>query len=207
MIKSGIDGLSRGDTHEGVAVGKRMLEFVGLHLSAEKRSNELLGWIHKVWPKKNCGPLRLLNPEDWYLHDRETKFANFLWLPPPAAADAAAEQMAEWRHAVPYEHIHIFFVLHLMTNRWRKVLGKESDYLFETPLTFIDVWNENMFEPLVFAVSFPIFTKPPYQIKFREDIVKNFDSQLHRLRKSPNVSSFEPLLRKFLIQAGAVSGV
>jgi hypothetical protein len=94
--------------------------------------------------------------------------------------------MAKWRHAVPYEHIHIFFVPCLMANRWRKFLGKASDYLFEIPLTFIDVWNENMFEPLVFAVSFPIFTKKTYQIKFREDIVKNFDSQLRRLQKSPN---------------------
>lgn len=207
MIKSGIDGLSRGDTHEGVAVGKRMLEFVGLHLSADQRSPGLLGWIKKFWPYKQVGTFTLLEPNDWYLHDREKTFTNCLWLPPPAAADAASEQMAEWRHAVPFSHIHIFFVPRLMTNRWRKFLGKATDYLFEIPLSFMNVWNETMFEPLVIAISFPTFICSPFQIKFREDIIGELHAKVRRLRQAPSDAIFRTLLRKFIVQAGSISGV
>ena len=184
-----------------------MLEFVGLHLLADQRSPKLVSWIHKLWPNKQFGKLTVLQPDDWYLHDRERRFENCLWLPPPAAADAASEQMAEWRHAVPHQHIHVFFVPRLMTNRWRKFLGKATDYIFEIPLTFMNVWNENLFEPLVIAISFPTFTTPPYQIKFREDIIEELKGKVRRLRKAPNDAVFRNLLRKFVIQAGQISGL
>ena len=94
-----------------------------------------------------------------------------------------------------------------MTNRWRKFLGKATDYLFEIPLTFMNVWNEKMFEPLVIAISFPTFTNSPYQIKFREDIVEDLKAKVRRLRQAPSDAVFRNLLRKFIVQAGAISGM
>jgi hypothetical protein len=94
-----------------------------------------------------------------------------------------------------------------MTNQWRKCLGKATDYLFEIPLTFMNVWNEKLFEPLVIAISFPTFTTPPYQIKYREDIIEELKRKVRRLRKAPNDTVFRNLLCKFLVQAGKISGL
>ena len=65
MIRSGIDGLSRGDTHEGVAVGCNMLSYVAL----DQRSNKVLTWVKSWFPTRNCGKLEVLTPDDWFLQD------------------------------------------------------------------------------------------------------------------------------------------
>ena len=71
MIKMGIDGLSRGDTHEGVASGTNMVEFMDLHKDAFVRSPELKAWIDKVWDADLWGRLHQLNKEEWFTHDEE----------------------------------------------------------------------------------------------------------------------------------------
>ena len=105
LIRSGIDGLSRGDTHEGVAVGRNMLSYVALHLSPDQRSDKVLGWVKSWFPSRHRGKLEVLTPDDWFLQDREKKFANCLWFVPPGAGDAAVEMMSSWRHAVPGDRI------------------------------------------------------------------------------------------------------
>jgi len=45
MIKSVIDGLSRGDKAEGIAFGKDILKYVPLNLSPFDRSPLLRDWI------------------------------------------------------------------------------------------------------------------------------------------------------------------
>ena len=50
MIKSGIDGLSRGDTNEGIAAGHALLRYVNLHRSVVARSPGIVDWFQSWWP-------------------------------------------------------------------------------------------------------------------------------------------------------------
>ena len=47
MIQTGIDGLSRGNTLEGIMGGKSFLEFIPLHLTAFSRSDPLRKWFER----------------------------------------------------------------------------------------------------------------------------------------------------------------
>ena len=62
MIKSGIDGLSRGDLNKGLMSGSSPLEFVALHLSATDRSPFLVAWLQTWMPRGS----QLLTPEGWF---------------------------------------------------------------------------------------------------------------------------------------------
>jgi hypothetical protein len=84
MIRQGADGLSRGDFLSGVMGGKSMLSFVPLHLSAPTRSELLKPWVESWWPDDS---LEWLSHEDWFAVPH--RGGNFVWSPPPAAADAA----------------------------------------------------------------------------------------------------------------------
>jgi hypothetical protein len=105
MIAEGGNGDSRGSLNEGVMAGKTWLSFVPLHLSALERSSTFLEWI-RSW----MGPeLETLGPDDWFQKGHEIwhwskakgepfqcpviKSGVYGWLPPPAAADVALEQL------------------------------------------------------------------------------------------------------------------
>ena len=49
MIASGVDGLSRGFTTEGVMRSKDLLSFVPLHQGAEERICFLIEWVRSWW--------------------------------------------------------------------------------------------------------------------------------------------------------------
>ncbi|CAJ1960068.1 unnamed protein product [Cylindrotheca closterium] len=109
MIAQGTDGGSRGDLNQGVMTGENMLSYVPLHLSAVDRSPSVLDWMRNIWEER-LGKLEHLGIDDWFTkgHGR----GNFLWTPPPAAADVVAEQVGEARHKHP-ESCHIAIVPHL----------------------------------------------------------------------------------------------
>ena len=53
MIKSGVDGLSRGETGEGAMQGKEMISFIPLHLDAlERRNGAVCTWVESWWLSK-----------------------------------------------------------------------------------------------------------------------------------------------------------
>ncbi len=56
----------------------------------------------------------------------------FLWCPPPAAAQAALEELAVSRHKRPYLN-HIILVPRLFTSQWHCLLHKMADEVFELP--------------------------------------------------------------------------
>ena len=64
MIRMGIDGLSRGDNHEGVASGRNMVEFMDLHRSEFERSPGLRAWLWDVWRPDLWGKLHELSKEE-----------------------------------------------------------------------------------------------------------------------------------------------
>ena len=65
MITSGVDGLSRGETGEGVVQGKEILSFIPLHLDALERINGAVHtWVESWWLPKLM--LVKLTPNGWY---------------------------------------------------------------------------------------------------------------------------------------------
>jgi hypothetical protein len=95
MQAEGTDRASRGDLLTGAMNGTSVLNYVPLHLAALELEAGLKPWLDKIWDKEQ-GPLSYLSPKDWYKHGPTP--ANCVWAPPPAAADAAGEQMAKKIH-------------------------------------------------------------------------------------------------------------
>jgi hypothetical protein len=113
MIMQGTDGLSRGDLNAGIMRGENMLTFVPLHRGALDRSPDLLQWI-QLWSPNRL--LRSLSPLEWFTlgHGVTSYSVNtdgvtvpdsqispqtvLVWSPPPAAAEAALDELSVARH-------------------------------------------------------------------------------------------------------------
>ena len=96
----------------------------------------------------------------WRLRLKKEKI---LWNPPPAAADAAIEELRKARLKRQKSH-HIVSIPKLFTHFWLKQLNKACDVVFEITPTF-NFWNKNMFEPLVIGICFPFIPHRPWQLK------------------------------------------
>lgn len=130
IMSQGTDGLSRGMTDVGIMNGSSMLSYIPLHLDAfERQGSSLKLWVTS-WFQGKSEPC-FLSPRDWYAsgHTHST----CVWSPPPAAADAALEQLAFGIHKRPYSS-HLVLIPRLMTARWRKLLGKICCLIFTVPL-------------------------------------------------------------------------
>jgi hypothetical protein len=160
MIEEGADGGSRGDLTQGVMAGKAILDYVPLNLSALTRSDKVEPWIRSWW-NSDYGELKTLEPEGWY--DEAHAEGCFLWAPPPAAADVAAELLGEAKHKRPM-CAHIVVVPRLMTGRWRRAMIKESDFWTTIPAG-TSFWPAEMHEPLTICISFPLIRCNPWCIK------------------------------------------
>ena len=143
MIKMSIDGLSRGDTHEGVAAGRNIVEFMDLHKDAFTRSPSLQDWWQETWREDLWGKLHELSKEEWFTHYAEMgQVESVFWLPPPAAADVCVKQLAFWRQHSLFGHAHVFICPRLFTCLWRKQLGKVCDILIKVPILCLErVWG------------------------------------------------------------------
>eukprot|EP00978_Attheya_sp_CCMP212_P038954 scaffold198227_cov75-Attheya_sp.AAC.1 len=155
MIEQGTDGGSQGDFTTGVLRGEAMLAFVPLHLGAFEISESIeqlmLDWF-------NDGDAEVLDPKGWF--HKAHKTGNWIWVPPPAAAEVAVEQLCESRHARPWNS-HLFICPALMTSYWRKMLSKVADCMLSIPPGFSH-WPANMREPLVVAIICPIAATSPW---------------------------------------------
>ena len=174
MIAQGTDGLSRGQINEGVMGGDNMLNFIPLHLSAVEREPRLVDWVSS-WLAE---PLTVLTPTDWFERGQdivggkissdgfwrpEIRAGAYLWVPPPAAADTALEQLRISR-IKRQASTHVFICPRLMTPAWLKQLYKAADLIFVIPAG-PSVWPEHMFEPLLIGVAFPFLSYAPWQLK------------------------------------------
>ena len=111
----GVDALSRGNTSEGVMSSDKLLSYLPLHLSALDRSKNVLDWVKTWWLEDE--KLTLPTPESWF--EKVFSRGNFLWLPPPAAADVVVEQLCRNFHLYS-SNLHDVILLCLMTSKWRK---------------------------------------------------------------------------------------
>jgi len=173
MIASGIDGLSRGDTGEGILGGQSVLSFVPLSQTAVERSGYLMPWIQS-WAGLQ---LKLLNADGWFEEGHSAKGV-YLWAPAPAAAEAAVEQLCLARHKRTTA-THIVAIPRLMTAQWRKVLGKVADTLFTVPIK-TKAWSYKMHEPLIIAIVLPLNRFYPWTYR-RSALVGALEGQLRRV--------------------------
>lgn len=86
-----------------------------LDKTALDRAPDLVLWIKSWWNEDLLGKLSLLTPEEWFTFDEEREISNALWLPAPAAAEAAVEQMATWSHSDESGQAHIMICPRLWT--------------------------------------------------------------------------------------------
>lgn len=159
MIAQGTDGFSRGDLENGVATGSPMLSFVPLNVAPFSSSNTLEGWIRSTLPSSH--EWTTLDPNGWF--SRAHSSGHFIWNVPAAAAPAAIEQLCEAKLARP-ESSHIFLVPSLLTQMWRKKLGKIADVIFNAK-SGVCIWPSSCHEPLTIALICPLLSSSPWTIK------------------------------------------
>jgi len=180
MIHQGTDGLSRGLLTDGVFASNHMKLHVPLHLPAHHCHPPVLSWVQSWCPQAAIQPL---TPAEWYweghglsacsvqspqgtyfpsLHPSEW----FLWSPPPAAAQAALEELTASRHKHPGLDHQIFIVPRLFTSQWRWLLYKTADAVFELPAGVCPAWPLPMHEPLVVGLTLHFAICPPFQLRF-----------------------------------------
>lgn len=186
MIAQGTDGLSRGDTFEGVLRGHNFLGFVPLQRGALDRYPGILHWIQCWTPSFHVIPL---TPADWFVKGHgivgdsfntdgvwipQVSYSSsviFLWSPPPTAAADALEQLCFSRHKRPHL-IHIFIVPCLFTHSFRKRLLKFADFSFYlTPGRRDTVWPTSAFEPLLVSIFLPFLSHAPWTVKGSPDLL------------------------------------
>jgi hypothetical protein len=198
MITSGIDGLSRGDKLEGIAKGEPMSSFIPIHLSPITRSPNLLNWVNSWWDE-DSGILKHMKPLNWFKDSMEG--GNFLWDVPPAAGQVAVEQLCTHVHGRP-DSLHIFLIPRLCTSHWRKQLMKVADLII-TVKTDEHFWSQEMHEPLLTAIYFPILPSDhkfrPWQLRNTE-LVARVKRHVSRMRKTGRPVDWD-CLRKLFISA------
>jgi hypothetical protein len=197
MIAQGADGLSRGDLSNGVMAGDSMLDFVPIDKPAHERSAKLHDWL-VGWAGRET---EMLTPKDWF--HRAHQDGNFLWIPAPALAEVAMEQLCESRHTRPWNS-HIVVIPLLMTGWWRKRLAKIADVIITMPLG-TDVWPREMFEMLTIALIPPLLNRYPWTIRGSR-MVAQLEADLPRVW-SPRGEKEGHRLRKFWTQARALEGM
>ena len=158
MIAQGTDGFSRGDLENGVAAGLDMLSFVPLNETAFERQPNLEAWLRETL----VGDWETLNADGWYEGGMEQ--GQFIWAPAPASADAALDQLCEAKHIRP-ECSHLFVCPALLTPRWRRKLGKISDFVFCIPVG-TSVWEKHQHEPVIVGLICPLLVSRPWQIRY-----------------------------------------
>ena len=174
MVKQGTDGISRGHLREGISIGEQMLSFCPWNVSSFDRSKELKNWLLEVFGKG----LEFLEPHQWFNrgHDHaggsrddngfwrlKLRKGSFVWSPPPAAADAALEELRKAR-LKRRNSTHIIVVPKLLTPLWLKQMNKACDFVITIKNTH-SFWPESMCEPLILGICFPYIPCRPWQIR------------------------------------------
>jgi hypothetical protein len=208
MIAQGSDAVSRGQLGQGVTAGTDMLSFIPLDKSALERSPILLkDWI-QAWSGSGT---EFLQPEGWFERSHDLiggeldeyghwapkhKSGTFVWVPPPAAAAVAIEELRKAR--IKWQgSLHVVIIPHLLTPEWLRQLYKVSDLVFAVPPS-PSFWPEAMLEPLVIELIFPFARSAPWQLRGTPKMLA-MGRQMRRVFDEEEVVGGN-ILRKFLLE-------
>ena len=150
MIAMGIDGLSQGDMAEGAMRGQPLSSFMPLHESPLSRL-EALEPLLRSWWDGDGRKLKLLTPEGWF--EEGHRNGCYLWDTPPAAGEAAVDQLGWARHKQPHAS-HVFVCPRLMAHLFRKKLGKVADAVVTLPVG-TNPWPTFCHQPLLIGLCLP----------------------------------------------------
>ena len=91
-----------------------------------------------------------------------------MWFPPPDAALAAVEFMANAIH-LEAAALHVIVIPCLMTCMWQRKVWKATD-LFLTILLGAKVWKDSQLDPLTLFVYFSLSLDLPWRNRSRQDL-------------------------------------
>jgi hypothetical protein len=194
MIAQGTDGLSLADHSTGVMTGCDITNWVPLNEGALFREPRLKTWLTQV----TRGMIFCtLSPEGWFTEGHG--YGNYIWAPPPAAADVVVEQLGKARMKRS-ESMHIIVVPRLMTGRWRRHLGRGTECYFKLDCPF--VWDiKTQFEPLLIYVCLPYVSSRP-RLSERGKLLDEFRGALPKADMPPlSARRGRIVLRKLLFSA------
>ena len=195
MIESGVDGLSRGDQTSGVMRGVSVRDFVPIHRSAVVRQPQLATWIGTWALSRDKKPGKLLEPVEWesaLIHG-----TTYIWVPAPAAADAAAEAMASCIH-MNSQTCHVFVVPRLMTAWWNRKIRKATDVHLTIPVSS-PIWPRGEHEPLTVSICLPLSRRKPWRHKETRGVEQLGRSLSGMWKTQPERTG--SVLREFLLRA------
>lgn len=102
--------------------------------------------------------------QSWYSQAGEyIQFHRALWAPPPAAGEAALEQLVKSTHKWPHG-THLVLIPQLMTAHWRIILGKICGLIFTAPVS-TTFWSNTHFEFLIIGLYLPLSRHKPWRLK------------------------------------------
>lgn len=194
MIGQGTDGMSRADHSTGVMDGDTMEQHIPLNESAFERSTKLEKLFRTSFEELK---FRFLKPKEWF--DEYHAFGNFVWTPPPAAAEAVVDLLEKARHKRP-ESLHLVLVPRIMTGRWRRMMTRTADYYFK--IDWADCWDRKVYhEPLLCFVCLPFSISDP-KLHDRKTLLDKMGGVLlqSELRKK-NYAERWNLLRELFVEA------
>jgi hypothetical protein len=206
MKAQGTDGVSRGHMKEGVSAGMSMMSFIPFHLTASDRSPAVKTWISS-WLGAQA---EFLEPKDWFVRGHDAlggkvdgkgfwragfRPGRLVWMPPPAAADVALEELRKAR-IKRQRSLHVFVCPRLMKPLWFRQLYKAADVVFDVPPGTL-FWPSHMYEPLVIGLVLPYLSIAPWQVRS----TPKMRSMERKMRKVWEDSDLAPgnILRKFLL--------
>ena len=153
-----------------------------MRVTAFEASPTLFGWLESWWG----ATLSVLKVEDWFElgHDIvgwQNEFGgvplpilqsgHYVWVPPPAVADAAVEQLRKAR-LKRQESSHIFVVPKIYKHNWIGQLYKTADIVFELKAGRRSYWPSNTHESLVIGICFPFLSFKPWQLWNTTDLLE-----------------------------------
>jgi len=181
MIKTGIDGMSRGNQDEGISLGHDIRRYLPLNVGAFEHVDVrpgLVRWCRSWMGNDFSEPL---SPMEWFWEGHQPGV--HVWAPAPGAALVVLKEIARSRQKRPTEVRHVFLCHRLLwQEEWRSRFEKEFDVWFV--LSTGDAWPHSMFEPLLVGISFEMRSERPWLVRERRQEVVAFGSALSKMSKT-----------------------
>jgi hypothetical protein len=188
-----------------------VLSYLPFHLTAYERCKPFWEWVC-TWVSKESVPLQA---EDWFVRGHDIRSGDvgddnhwrpfiqsgtLLWLPPPAAADVALEELRKAR-IKRHNLTHVFICPKLMTPLWLKQPFKATDFLVEVPAGYPH-WPSAMHESVLIAFCLPYSVHEPW-CAARTPKVLSVRRRVQKMFETSDLAAGD-LLREFLVECRGI---